>query len=139
MTCPVHTALPAWDLLPDFGLYMDQLLLYTQRCLPDDLTASMINSYVKAGIIDRPLGKKYSRESLAQLLIVAVLKPVMPLDSLRQLLHPQNSEDTASLYTRFLTTYASISQRMELSAEPTALDLALEAACYQRLSLQHLA
>ena len=25
--------LPAWDLLPDFGLYMDQLVTYVQRCL----------------------------------------------------------------------------------------------------------
>ena len=59
--------LPEWNTLPDFGLYKDQMISFVNRALPSlsgklDLTASMINNYVKAGLIDRPVGKKYSRE-----------------------------------------------------------------------------
>ena len=54
--------LPEWDELPDFGLYMDQLVTYVGRTFPGisgrlDLTSSMINNYVKAGLIDKPTGK----------------------------------------------------------------------------------
>ena len=41
--------LPEWDELPDFGLYMDQLVTYVARTFPGisgrlDLTSSMINN-----------------------------------------------------------------------------------------------
>ena len=55
--------LPDWEKLPDFGMYMDQMITFVNRSFPGtegrlDLTASMINNYVKAGIIDKPSGKK---------------------------------------------------------------------------------
>ena len=79
--------LPEWDELPDFGLYMDQLVTYVARTFPGisgrlDLTSSMINNYVKAGLIDKPTGKKYSREALAQLLMISLMKVSTPLDKI---------------------------------------------------------
>ena len=57
--------LPEWDELPDFGLYMDQLVTYVARTFPGisgrlDLTSSMINNYVKAGLIDKPTGSLHT-------------------------------------------------------------------------------
>lgn len=54
--------LPEWERLPDFGLYMDQLVTFVGRSFPGisgrlDLTPSMINNYVKAGLIEKPSGK----------------------------------------------------------------------------------
>ena len=51
--------LPEWEELPDFGLYMDQLVTYVARTFPGisgrlDLTPSMINNYVKVGLIEKP-------------------------------------------------------------------------------------
>ena len=40
--------LPAWEDLPDFGLYMDLLLTCVERCYPGALTAGMINSYAES-------------------------------------------------------------------------------------------
>ena len=40
------------------------------------LSASMINNYVKARLIPRPAGKKYSREQVALLVMIVPLKQV---------------------------------------------------------------
>ena len=132
MTDVARIGYPDWEALPDFGLYMDQLLVFKNRCVPGELTAGMINSYVKAGIIDRPSGKKYSRESLAQLLMVCHLKQVTSLETLRQLLHPEDGTDTRCLYERFLTGQKRLEQTLVMRDDMSALDCALEAACYQQ-------
>ena len=64
------TLLPAWEQLPDFGLYMDQVMTYAEKCFAGVaeaeqklMTPAMMNNYVKGGLVDRPVGKKYSRDS----------------------------------------------------------------------------
>lgn len=71
-----------WDQLPDFSLYMDQVLSYMDRQVirfddADVLTAAMVNNYTKSGLVPRAEGKKYSREHLAYLTAICVLKRVM--------------------------------------------------------------
>lgn len=71
-----------WNHLPDFSLYMDQVLSYMERQLilgdgQDGLTAAMVNNYTKSGLVPRAEGKKYSREHIAYLTAVCVLKRVM--------------------------------------------------------------
>lgn len=72
----------AWDTLPDFPLYMDQVLSYMERQTirldeSDALTASMVNNYTKNGLVPRAEGKKYSQEHLAYLTFICILKQVM--------------------------------------------------------------
>ncbi|MBO7663730.1 MAG: DUF1836 domain-containing protein [Clostridia bacterium] len=98
--------LPDWEKLPDFGLYKDQLIVYISRELPGlngiaDLTSSMINNYVKAGLIEKPNGKKYSREALAQLLMIIQLKLTTPMELVKTLLHPEDGTETKVLYEVF--------------------------------------
>jgi DNA-binding transcriptional MerR regulator len=98
--------LPDWETLPDFGLYKDQMISFVSRSLPGvsgrlDLTASMINNYVKAGLIEKPAGKKYSREALAQLLMVVQLKLTTPMEMVKTLLHPEDGTETRELYAQF--------------------------------------
>ena len=71
-----------WDALPDFPLYMDQVLSYMERQTirldeSDALTASMVNNYTKNGLVPRAEGKKYNREHLAYLTFICILKQVM--------------------------------------------------------------
>lgn len=71
-----------WDQLPDFPLYMDQVLSYMDRQVirfdkEDSLTAAMVNNYTKSGLVPRAEGKKYSREHLAYLTAICILKRVM--------------------------------------------------------------
>lgn len=71
-----------WDQLPDFSLYMDQILNYMDRQVirfdeADGLTAAMVNNYTKSGLVPRAKGKKYDREHLAYLTTICILKHVM--------------------------------------------------------------
>lgn len=71
-----------WDQLPDFSLYMDQILSYMDRQVirfdeADGLTAAMVNNYTKSGLVPRAKGKKYDREHLAYLTTICILKHVM--------------------------------------------------------------
>ena len=71
-----------WEQLPDFSLYMDQVLSYMDRQVirfdeDDGLTAAMVNNYTKSGLVPRAEGKKYSREHLTYLTAICVLKRVM--------------------------------------------------------------
>ena len=71
-----------WEQLPDFALYMDQVLSYMDRQVirfdeADSLTAAMVNNYTKTGLVPRAEGKKYNREHLAYLTAICVMKRVM--------------------------------------------------------------
>ncbi len=79
--------LPRWESLPLIDLYMDQVLslletyldIYSESTGGKTITSSIINNYVKLGIIPPPVKKKYSREHLAYLIMICVLKQVMPI------------------------------------------------------------
>ena len=64
----LETHRPAdWETLPDFPLYMDQVLSYMERQTirldeSDALTASMVNNYTKNALVPRAEGKKYNRD-----------------------------------------------------------------------------
>ena len=66
----------SWERLPELELYMDQVVTFLNRQLEpfttgDErlLTPSMVNNYVKDGVLPRPEKKKYSRNHLAMLMI----------------------------------------------------------------------
>ena len=72
----VKHKLPYWDELPEIDLYMDQVIALMDKYLSfhktDDnttiVTHSMINNYVKLGMMPAPIKKKYSREHIAYLI-----------------------------------------------------------------------
>ncbi len=125
--------LPAWDMIPDFGLYMDQLLTYTEKQLPTisgflGLTAAMVNNYVKAGLMERPKGKKYSRTSIAQLLMICLLKQTISQESIRHLLLSAPDSSPEEMYTGFRQTADRIISRFSEDMPSSALTCALESA-----------
>lgn len=83
--------LPRWDELPDFHLYMDQVIslisdyLAFSQMKPDEklVTPAMINNYVKLKIIPKPLKKRYTRIHLAHLVIIFLLKPVLSISEIK--------------------------------------------------------
>ena len=81
----------AYDEMPDFPLYMDQMLSYMERQVlrfddGDALTAAMVNNYTKSGLLPRAEGKKYNREHLCYLTAVCILKQVMSVKDVELLL-----------------------------------------------------
>lgn len=88
----LETERPApWESLPDIPLYMDQVVAYLGRQLitfdgREALTSAMINNYIKDGLVPRTSGKKYEREHLAYLTMVAAVKQVLSVRDMRSLL-----------------------------------------------------
>jgi hypothetical protein len=138
---------PDWDQLPDLGLYMDQVITYMERqcrtlypVAGSILTPSMINNYVKCGLVKRPVGKKYDRVQLAQLMMLCILKQVASLEEMKLLMTPLPGEDTQGLYAAFCKTQESVFE--SLSSRPpeaTAMQYAIEAAAFRSLCAQKLA
>ena len=98
----------AWDHLPDFSLYMDQVLNYMDRQVirfdeADGLTAAMVNNYTKSGLVPRAKGKKYDREHLAYLTTICVLKHVMSTRDMDLLIREelQGERSIADSYAAF--------------------------------------
>ncbi|GKS80829.1 hypothetical protein LPAF129_05140 [Ligilactobacillus pabuli] len=90
MTEITTAKLPNWDDFPDLEIYMDQLVNLGNRYLADLttnlITPAMVNSYVKKGLISRPVKKKYQQQHLAELLMISLFKTVYSLDVVNQLL-----------------------------------------------------
>lgn len=101
--------LPRWSELPDLELYMDQVLGLMERYLGSypgldgkGLTASMVNNYVKLGIMPAPIKKKYTREHLSHLIIICILKASLPIAEIRQLIAGElGYMSLETLYDRF--------------------------------------
>ena len=105
-------SLPTWDLLPDIELYMDQVVSVVTKYLdvPNEtilfnrpLTPSMINNYVKLGIIPPPNKKKYSKVHLAYLLIVCTLKQTLDMSTIQQIIPADlDEEEVKKTYDSFV-------------------------------------
>jgi DNA-binding transcriptional MerR regulator len=90
----VKHKLPYWEELPEIDLYMDQVIVLMEKYLSfhksdEDtkiITSSMINNYVKLGIMPAPVKKKYSREHIAYLIIICCLKQALPISDIKGLI-----------------------------------------------------
>lgn len=88
---------PRWNELPDMDLYMDQVVTLLNTYLKDfcleqqgkAITSTMINNYVKHGIVTPPVKKRYNRKHLAYLMVVCILKTVFRMDEISDLIRVQ--------------------------------------------------
>lgn len=133
---------PSYDKLPEIDLYMDQVLTYIKKNLPpfketdkDILTASMINNYVKDRVIKNPVDKKYDKEAIASLIMVANLKRVLPIQDIKSIL--SNPNEIEKLYAVYQYNLDSVIQSMlsmeesltsEDEVKKVALELAIDAS-----------
>ena len=82
--------IPRWNELPEIDLYLDQVVNYIEKYLgqynanKEDkiITKTMINNYVKQGIMPAPTKKKYNREHIAYLIVICVLKQVYSMSDI---------------------------------------------------------
>ena len=85
--------LPRYEQIPNIDLYMDQLLTYIESTLrplvaPGEklLTASMVNNYVKQGVIHAPRAKRYTADHVALLMAICLMKRVFSIGDIHSLL-----------------------------------------------------
>lgn len=98
----------SWKEFPDIMLYMDQVLIlledqvfFKEKQIP--LSASMVNNYVKSGLLSRAEKKKYHRGHLARLSMISVLKQVISLKEMESFFrHPREEEQVYTHYHQLL-------------------------------------
>lgn len=89
--------LPRFEELPDLPLYREQVIAYIERALAPLgavnegpwLTPSMINNYVKLGLVPAPVKKLYRREQIARLMVICIFKQFLPISAIRRLFRMQ--------------------------------------------------
>jgi len=90
--------LPRYHEIPGVGLYLEQTVKYINECLAplteEAITTSMVSNYVKRDLVDNPHKKQYSREQIAYLIFIAVVKNVLSMDEIRLIITIQ--KDTYS-------------------------------------------
>lgn len=151
MEAKTNLSLPYWNDFPDIDLYMDQLInlvnRYLKGFLPNPLTPSMVNSYVKKGLLQRPEKKKYQRQHLAELMIISLFKSVYSLELVKQVVQlvfeqakPQTDYDNfAILFNQELNLIINQNNTAVSRNESTAPvlhqieDYTIRAAIYQML------
>jgi hypothetical protein len=105
-----HSRPEQWDRIPDIDLYMDQLKSYMERQhigfelsgTDETLTSSMVNNYIKSGIMPRAKGKRYNRTHIGILTAICLLKQVLKVDEVGKLLGAcLKGRDVQSFYNDF--------------------------------------
>lgn len=85
------------DEIPRIDLYMDQVLTFMEEHLGRSardpgrdkiLTKTMINNYVKNGVLIPPVRKKYGMDHMILLLMIYYLKSYLSIGDIRQILEP---------------------------------------------------
>ncbi len=130
-----------WEQIPDFGLYMDQVVTFVERqcksLFADGervFTAAMVNNYVKFGLVSRPDGKKYGREHLAQLLMICVLKQAVSADGMKALVKPPEGVTLREQYEQFCRTEKEVFNSLGAALPlPSVMVCAVQGAAYQFL------
>ncbi len=86
--------IPRWNELPEIDLYLDQVVNYLEKYLGilnvnrDEkiITKTMINNYVKLGIMPAPEKKKYNKSHIAYLMVICILKQVYSIGDIGKLI-----------------------------------------------------
>ena len=117
-----YTSFPKWDELPEFELYMDQVIAIVNRYMgnmadlmndENIITQAMINNYVKNKLIPPPIKKRYSKIHIAALLIICSCKQSMNISSIMAFLDFENDETMKVCYENFLANRNSVIQEMK--------------------------
>ncbi len=123
--------LPAWEEIPDIGLYMEQVVLVLKQYLdylPPELkeeqfiTAATINNYVRNKVMPMPVKKRYYRRHLAYLIIICSLKQGLSISLIQKLI--PNNLDEAEL----CGIYKTYAERHRLTTQYFAQQVRMAAA-----------
>ena len=126
-----HYQLPTWEQIPDFGLYMEQVVQLLKQYLSylppglkqsQTITSAAINNYVRTKMLPEPRKKKYYRVHIAYLIMICTLKQSLSLSMLQTLLPGSLPEEDVH------RAYSSFAQRHSLCAQYFVDQVKLSAA-----------
>jgi hypothetical protein len=144
------------DRIPEIPLYMDQVISYLDTTLEKlkrnesevCLTKTMINNYVKAGVLQSPIKKKYTKSHLMALTMIYRFKSVLQVKDIEAVLGVRSDEELEHLYREFVLIEKEISSSLiekhqtynfedKSHIHKAILQLAVEADMNKRL-MEHL-
>lgn len=130
-----------WESIPDIDLYMDQVINYMERqhiglAASDDenLTAAMINNYIKKNLLPRAKGKKYGREHIVYLTAICLLKQILSIDEIGEMMSAEMDErNVMEFYDHYLwvldTELVKAADALpDTKSEKELMDIAMEYA-----------
>ena len=109
--------IPRWNELPNIDLFLEQVVVLINNVLApyiffgenkeenDLLTKTMINNYVKHGIIEPPVKKQYSKSQVAKLFAICVLKQVYSMEDIKKLLTMALKSEIQVSYDKFCNLF----------------------------------
>ena len=118
-------SLPSYDQLPNVTLYRDQVIEYVALwmepiCVEQPvITPSMINNYVKVGLVPAPVKKQYGREQIARLIVICIFKQVLPIAAIQALFNIQRLSYDAPTAFDYVVDQLESSIRAAFSVEQT--------------------
>lgn len=125
--------LPRYAELPDVGLYMDQVVTITEKYFDvfacEDktiITPSMINNYVKMGILKPPVKKRYDRDHVAKLIMICLLKQVLSMNEIAVVIK-SDDEDIKSTYDGFCDAQVRVFTDMDITPDASVIELTMMA------------
>lgn len=128
--------LPRYRDLPEIELYMDQVISTVEKYLASLkvgekslLTPSMVNNYVKNGVIPPPERKRYTRDHLAQIIIICTLKQTIELSDVSTILKKgadhfgmeKAYDEFVALYEKYITRLVDDARKAD--SETTDVDV----------------
>jgi hypothetical protein len=99
--------------------YLDEVLEGVRRNEDEKtLTKTMINNYVKSGLIESPVKKKYNQDQLMSLIMIYFLKGSTQIQEIETIL--KSFDDKSVLYNRFKTILDEELSKLEKVEKDTA-------------------
>ena len=125
--------LPEWDTIPDFGLYMDQVIVLLEQYLSfiptpagakeHIVTSATINNYVRLKIMPAPVKRKYHRVHIAYLVMILTMKQSLSISDVQKVIPPMDSseDEVLSVYEDYSEKFRRLAlffnQQVQSAAE----------------------
>ena len=139
--------LPEWDAIPDFGLYMEQVVQLLKQYLDylppelrqtEPITAAAINNYVRTKILPEPRKKRYYRIHIAYLIMILTMKQSLSISDVQKILPADSNEtDVRAVYEDYSLKFRRVglffNQQVQSGAE--GIHSATESNCGNAVEL----
>ena len=125
--------LPEWASIPDFGLYMDQVIVLLEQYLSfiptpagakeHIVTSATINNYVRLKIMPAPVKRKYHRVHIAYLVMILTMKQSLSISDVQKVIPPMDSseDEVLSVYEDYSENFRRLArffnQQVQSAAE----------------------
>ena len=125
--------LPEWNSIPDFGLYMDQVIVLLEQYLSfiptpagakeHIVTSATIKNYVRLKIMPAQVKRKYHRVHIAYLVMILTMKQSLSISDVQKVIPPMDSseDEVLSVYEDYSEKFRRLAlffnQQVQSAAE----------------------